>query len=94
MIALTDGAGVGLGIEVGGGGGGGDFMVDEGTEVTMICSPRVIGIVERVPFVLGRAFGGYPYLTGVREQRLYGDRYATYSPARWAVSLSRRRRVL
>lgn len=34
-----------------------------GLEVTMICSPRVMGMVDRQPSVSGRVLGGYPYLT-------------------------------
>lgn len=58
--ALTDGAGVGAvspadGIEAGPAG--------SGREVTMICSPFVMGMEARTPSESGKGFGGYPYLT-------------------------------
>ena len=46
------------------GGGGvnargiGEEGAGAGTETTMICSPRVMGIVERVSWVRGRGLGG------------------------------------
>lgn len=62
--ALMEGAGVGdLGLEL-------SICVVVGVgllglEVMMSCSPRVIGIEERVPVVSGSGLGGYPYLTAV-----------------------------
>lgn len=68
---LTDGATIGVGAaclgtseEVDGAAGvddtGGE---EEATAVTMICSPRVIGIEDKKSPPSGRGFGGYPYFT-------------------------------
>ena len=51
LIGLTDGAGVKACLGSGSG-------VEIGLEVTMIWSPRPIGMEDRTPSVIGSGFGG------------------------------------
>ena len=53
---LAEGAGVGTMR-------GGCERVSEGSEMTMICSPRFMGMEASGLDVEGRGLGGYPYLT-------------------------------
>lgn len=52
LSGFTDGAGVGRDS------GAGSRGAVDGTEVTMICSPRVMGMLDNVPSIDGRGFGG------------------------------------